>query len=125
MASKRTIRTQQHRVDVLKRLDAGHSCRAVAIELGSVQIEHVVIHVIGQDRCLPIFITLTRHMVCVCISSFVHDMCNRRVPVDMCVKMSIPATRDHLPRGDTLAPNRQCPLVAGTTVDTFVHCIII
>ena len=32
-------------------------------------------------------------------------MCNRRVPVDMCVKMSIPATRDHLPPGDTLAPN--------------------
>ena len=43
-------------------------------------------------------------------------MCNRRVPVDMCVKMSVPATRDHLPRGDTLAPDRQCPLVAGTTV---------
>ena len=43
-------------------------------------------------------------------------MCNRRVPVDICVNISIPATRDHLPRGDTLAPNRQCPLVAGTTV---------
>ena len=38
------------------------------------------------------------------------------MPVDICVKIAIPATRDHLPRGDTLAPNRQCPLVAGTTV---------
>ena len=38
------------------------------------------------------------------------------VSVDMCVKISVPATRDHLPRGDTLGPNRQCPLVAGTTV---------
>ena len=43
-------------------------------------------------------------------------MCTRRMPVDICVKIAIPATRDHLPRGDTLAPNRQCPLVAGTTV---------
>ena len=43
-------------------------------------------------------------------------MCTRRMPVDTCVKIAIPATRDHLPRGDTLAPNRQCPLVAGTTV---------
>ena len=43
-------------------------------------------------------------------------MCTRRMPVDICDKIAIPATRDHLPRGDTLAPNRQCPLVAGTTV---------
>ena len=43
-------------------------------------------------------------------------MCTRRMPVDICVKIAIPAKRDHLPRGDTLAPNRQCPLVAGTTV---------
>ena len=43
-------------------------------------------------------------------------MCTRRMPVDICVKIAIPATGDHLPRGDTLAPNRQCPLVAGTTV---------
>ena len=43
-------------------------------------------------------------------------MCTRRMPVDICVKIAIPATRDHLPRGDTLALNRQCPLVAGTTV---------
>ena len=43
-------------------------------------------------------------------------MCTRRMPVDICVKIAISATRDHLPRGDTLAPNRQCPLVAGTTV---------
>ena len=46
-------------------------------------------------------------------------MCTRRMPVDICVKIAIPATRDHLPRGDTLAPNRQCPLVAGTTVHGF------
>ena len=43
-------------------------------------------------------------------------MCTRRMPVHICVNISIPATRDHLPRGDTLAGNRQCPLVAGTTV---------
>ena len=43
-------------------------------------------------------------------------MCTRRMPIDICVKIAIPATRDHLPRGDTLALNRQCPLGAGTTV---------
>ena len=43
-------------------------------------------------------------------------MCTRRMPVHICVNISIPATRNHLPRGDTLAANRQCPFVAGTTV---------
>ena len=47
-------------------------------------------------------------------------MCTRRMPVHICVNISIPATRDHLPRGDTLAANRQCPLVAGTTVLWFL-----
>ena len=50
-------------------------------------------------------------------------MCTRRMPVDICVKIAIPATRDHQPRGDTLAPNRQCPLVAGTTVVSTMRVI--
>ena len=73
-----------------------------------------------SDICasyLPIFITLIPVLTFVyAFSSAYTIMCNRRVPVDICVKMSVPAARDHLPRGDTLALNRQCPLVAGTTV---------
>ena len=33
-----------------------------------------------------------------------------------CHEFPFPATRGHLPRGDTFAPNRRWPLVAGTTV---------
>ena len=65
--------------------------------------------------------SLPSDLFCECI----HDMCNRPLPVDMCVKMSVPATRDHLPRGDTLAPNRQCPLVAGTTVLVSFECFLL
>ena len=33
-----------------------------------------------------------------------------------CHEFPFPATRGHLPRGATFAPNRRWPLVAGTTV---------
>ena len=51
-------------------------------------------------------------------------MYTRRMPVHICVNISIPATWDHLPRGDTLAANRQCPLVAGTTVRAIFNGIL-
>ena len=59
--------------------------------------------------------SLPPYPFCVCISS-AYTICAIDVCPLMCVKISIAATRDHLPRGDTFAPNRQCPLVAGTTV---------
>ena len=36
-----------------------------------------------------------------------------------CHEFPFPATRDHLPRGATFAPNRRWPIVAGTTVVVF------
>ena len=53
MASKRTILTQQQRVDVLKRLDASHSCRAVAIELGCACGKTHIGRIIAQPLVSP------------------------------------------------------------------------
>ena len=38
-----------------------------------------------------------------------------------CHEFPFPATRGHLPRGATFAPNRRWPLVAGTTVPSNRH----
>ena len=41
-----------------------------------------------------------------------------------CHEFPFPATRGHLPRGATFAPNRRWPLVAGTTVVIFKYFVV-
>ena len=70
MASELTIRTQQQRVDVLKRLDAGHSCRAVAIELGCACGKTQIVRIIAQ----PLVSSTSAWRSCSCHPTQPHAM---------------------------------------------------